>query len=131
MSLALSGDPATPRGLLALVVTPDDAFVIRLPAPGAAMLRALNSAVGGYIEAIGGSDWCCYVNEDGKRLNQVPNPGATYLARDLGFPFHPADGIVGPAVFLGRTGAAESDLPEWVLARARGILNRPDLEVPA
>jgi hypothetical protein len=114
-------------GPLALVITADDgARTEHLPNAPAAMLHALNELVGGYLEgvAVHGGDWCAYVNEEGK-LQRLPyNRHADGLARYLGYPFGPGDYLAGTAVFLGRRGPDEVDVPGHVLdlARAAGIL---------
>jgi hypothetical protein len=102
--------------------------VYRLPRGGAFMMRAIQHIVGGYFEAIGGRDWVVYVNEDGKRLAQQPNPKASALAMLLGFNFRPGDGLSGPAVFLGRRGTQETDIPPGALVLAAELFRDPALK---
>jgi hypothetical protein len=113
----------TPGGPLALIVTPEGAATLTpLPQNPAAMLTALNEAVGGYLTAVGTREgWVAYINEDGKGLGLPPNFQADLLARALGFPFRHGDYLVGTAVFLGRNGVNETSVPDTVLTLARQI----------
>jgi hypothetical protein len=117
------------HGPLALIVTPDRAYLTFLAAGLRPMLTELKATVGGWIEAIGGPGWCCYVNEHGKRLGQPPNPAATQIARQLGFRFGPGDMLAGPAVFLGREASDEASVPDIVLTAAATVLGGDGLTV--
>jgi hypothetical protein len=113
-------------GPLALVVRPEgNAELARLPDAPGGQLRALNELLGGYLEAVatGSSDWVCYINEEGKGLGLAFNVQADALVRTLGFRFMQGDYLVGVAVFLGRNGPDESDVPQRIvdLAKIAGI----------
>ena len=86
-------------------------------------LEALQSAVGGVIEAV----TCVYYppedlqgeaytaatvffHEEGKLLGLPPNPWATHLAIQLGWQPY-GDVLVGPCLFLGPPGAAGEETP--------------------
>lgn len=85
-------------------------------------IRALQEAVGGYIEAVFAVDgWLLYANEDGRALNLPFNPKASALIASMceitGTPMPlGADHLVGNAVIVGFDGGANSvEIPEvWV-----------------
>lgn len=111
-----------PRGVRALAIRADGtAEVIELPGNVSAFVAAVNALVGGYYEGLGvrGGNWVVYVNEDGKRFRLGFNMQADAILRALGHPLRPGDFLTGTAVFVGRTGPQETDVPEHVLALAR------------
>jgi hypothetical protein len=126
MAMALPTTTTT-DGPLALVVHPDEsAELTRLPGPTDDLLATLHKIVGGYVRDVGAArnTWVAYVNEDGERLQLPRNLVADAIVRALGWHFRPGDFLVGPAVFLGRTGSQETDVPAEVLdlARAAGLI---------
>jgi hypothetical protein len=119
--------PQAERGLRALVISPDGGGVLTdLPVQPARAAREVGEIVGGNLEAIivANADWLAYINEEGARLALLPNLQADAICRALGYHFQPGDYLIGPAVFLGRQGANETDVPEHVLGMAReaGVL---------
>ncbi len=124
-----SSPPTTtpPKGIRALVVQIDGtAEITKLPGLMAAQVQEVQRIVGGYFQALGiaGGDWIVYINEDGKDSGLPINLQADVLARTLGYPFRQGDFLVGAAVFLGRRGSEETDVPAKVLelARASGVI---------
>ena len=103
-----------------VVVTPDRELTI-VDAPGdndQDMLRALQKAVGGYIEPLltHHSDYVFYLNEDGFGLPNVP---AMVFLLKLGYV--PGSIPVGPLVICGRQGNAEVGLTNEQIAVLREI----------
>ena len=120
-------NPARPRGLRALIVRPDGtATDARLPASPLALATAIHDAIGGHYEGIGLNGWIAYVAEDERNfpLGLRPNPQADALARVLGWHWNTGDYAKGVAVFIGREGVDEVDVPQRVLdlARTAGLI---------
>ena len=119
--------PPPTEGLRALIIQPDagGAALVRLPAGDLAAATAINDAIGGHFEAIGTQDWIAYVAEDERDFpaGLRPNLHADALARALGYSWPPGDFCKGVAVFLGRQGVNETDVPQRVIdyARAAGL----------
>jgi hypothetical protein len=115
-------------GPLVLVIDPDPdgrgSFLIRLPRTPDMLIRACQSAVGGYVEAIGphGRDWACYACEDGKRLEMPVNETATALYHRMGSALREGDQLRGTVIFLGSNGTRETDVPEELLRAARSLI---------
>lgn len=66
------------------------------------LLKALQSAVGGYIEAVVPNPpmgIIAWANEDGHGLGLPQNPLAVLVLHALGAPIHPKLGIVGRVAF--------------------------------
>jgi hypothetical protein len=74
-------------------------------------LESLQGLVGGDIEAIGGTDWTAYLNEEGKLAGLPANPRAGRLADALGWTFLPGDFLVGPVVFCGGVDSNGDETP--------------------
>lgn len=95
--------------------------ILDLPDQGSG-IRELQGAVGGYIEAIIGTEgWIMYANEDGLRLNLSVNRAASALVMALcetaGMPLPlGADQLVGDVVIVGNDGTEDNaTIPqEWV-----------------
>ena len=69
--------------------------------PDGELHNFLNGTVAGYLEAVSGPHWCCFVNEEGK-LRELPwNPLATLWIRENGGGLGTDDWIAGHAVFAG------------------------------
>jgi hypothetical protein len=119
--------PPPNEGLRALIVQPDagGADLVRLPAGDLAAVAAIQAAIGGHFEVIGTSEWIAYVAEDERDFPEGlrPNLHADALARALGYSWPPHDFCKGVAVFLGRDGVEEVDVPQRVIdyARAAGL----------
>jgi hypothetical protein len=121
-----SAGPST--GPVALIIRPDGAATLTpLPVHPLACATAIHDAIGGHYEAIGQHGWIAYVAEDERQFPEGlrPNPGADVLARLLGWHWEFGDYAKGVAVFMGRDGADEIDVPDHVimLARQAGVLN--------
>ncbi len=121
---------ATAHGPLALIVRPDDtADLEHLPEGDLQASTRINDLIGGHFEAITGRvlpAWIAYVAEDEREFpgGLFPNLQADTMARVLGWSCPPGDYVKGVAVFLGRDGVNETDVPQHVLdlARAAGLL---------
>jgi len=120
---------ARPSGPLALIIRPDGtATAGRLPGPGQPGATAIHDAIGGYFEGVSGpgADWVAYVAEDERHFpgGLLPNLQADAIARALGWDAFMGDYLKGTAVFLGRQGVEETDVPQHVLdlARAAGLI---------
>lgn len=105
------------RRIRVLVVAPDgEAAVATIPNE----LKAFQLIVEGHIEAIAGPNglagpWVAYVNDEGK-WTKSHNDHATALATHLGWPgAQVGDYLSGNVVFLGHSGADETDIPNDVL----------------
>lgn len=130
MSTAPSTPDPQPHGLRALVIeTTGAARLVELPLGPVQAAHRVGELVGGHLEAIitEGSDWLAYINEEGIRLGLPFNPQADAIARALGYGFMHGDYLKGPAVYLGRDGLQELDVPDsvMVLAWAAGIVVQP------
>lgn len=78
-------------------------------------LSAMQRLVGGYIEAISGSGWTAYCDEEGKLKGKEFNRRASALALALGWNFYPGDSLVGDVVFCGPgQDGYDTDVPEFV-----------------
>lgn len=116
-------------GPLVLIIDPDPdgrgSFLIRLPRKPGQLIRACQSAVGGYVEAIGplARDWACYACEDAKRLGMPVNHIATALYHLMGSALREGDQLRGTVIFLGSSGTRETDVPEQLLRAARGLID--------
>jgi hypothetical protein len=116
-------------GPTALIITPDGAARLApLPLNPLACMTAIHEAIGGHFEAVGGGGWIAYVAEDERQFPAgLPlNHQADAIARAAGWNAYPGDFIKGTAVFLGRDGADEADVPSHVieLAITAGIIPR-------
>jgi hypothetical protein len=123
-----SPQPAPHPGPTALIVRPDGRATLGpLPLNPLACLTAIRDAIGGYFEAVGGGGWVAYVADDDREFTAglPPNHQADAIARAAGWNAYPGDFIKGTAVFLGRNGADEADVPGRVLelARAAGVID--------
>jgi uncharacterized protein DUF3846 len=92
-------------------------------------LNTLQSFVGGWIEAIGGTHrysfgvgtrveaWTCYINEEGKLHQLPPNDRATTAWANFGFKAMPGDYCAGSAVFCGAPDSEgyDTDVPKFIL----------------
>lgn len=103
-----------PAVVRALVVTPDGSARL---IPVEVNLSALQSVVGGYLEAVSlRADCHAYCNEEGKLLGLPVNGTATVLAGRLGWPGVGSDVLCGPVLFLGSdSDGGEADVPERVV----------------
>lgn len=73
-------------------------------------LPNLQALVGGWLEGVGSANdptWHAYCDEDGKGKGLAWNPGATALARRLGWP--EGDVLAGPVIFLGSGPGADPE----------------------
>lgn len=118
---------ARPTGPLALIIQPDGTTEAgRLPANPLACSTAIHQAIGGHFEAIGQGGWVAYVAEDEREFpaGLARNCQADALARALGWHWVHGDYAKGVAVFLGRSGPDDADVPDQVLdlARVAGLL---------
>jgi hypothetical protein len=108
------------RVIRVLVLHPDGTWHERYleARPERALLAALQDLVGGWVEAIGDSEWVAYCDEEGKIKDppRPPNPGATFLAGALGWRWQAGDYLAGTVVFLGRQGEHEATVPGRVTA---------------
>jgi len=123
-------DPQRPHGLRALVIPPTGAATIEeLPLGPIQAAHRVSELVGGHLEVIAtaGSDWLAYINEEGIRQGLRFNPHGDAIARSLGYGFMHGDYLKGTAVYLGRDGTMEQDVPDcvMVLAYAAGIVPAP------
>lgn len=102
----------------ALVFTADGQAQLVTTAPDdTSRLDWLITQVGGFCDAIGGTDWSAYFHEDGKLIGLQLNREATKLALAAGWP--PGDYLAGAVVFLGQGPAGEdTDVPARLLALA-------------
>jgi hypothetical protein len=108
----------------ALVVTPTSSSIVDAPDNPEVRFHWLGSQVAGYLEAVTGSDWVAYLNEEGK-LNGLPfNHRATQLATIFGWRGG-GDVLVGNVVFFGRSsdGADEANVPERIIYLATAVPN--------
>jgi len=91
-------------------------------------LKALQAAVGGYIEPVGdGPDWTAWADEDGKVKRRPFNPRATHA---MGFMsgHNLNDPIVGDVVLTGHTVDGEPmDLTDKVAHMAQDLAKEPTL----
>lgn len=123
-------DTPARTGPLVLIIRPGDhdtAELVRLPDGNLAGTSAVQEAIGGHFEAIEGvGGWIAYVAEDERDFAEPlhPNLHADALARVLGWHPIPGDYVKGVAVFMGREGVNEIDVPDAVveLARRAGII---------
>jgi hypothetical protein len=122
-------DHAPASGPLVLIIHPSgNATAERLPANPLACATAIHDAIGGHYEAIGGGPggWVAYVAEDERQFPEGlrTNYQADALARALGWHWKPGDYAKGVAVFIGRAGVEEADVPDAVLnlAHAAGLI---------
>lgn len=100
----------------ALISPPEGGFTIEDLPNDDTLLRQLQSKVAGYIEAVSGSRWVAYVNEEGKLEGLPTNWTATASLNELLPSFAGHDVIVGTAVFLGvRADGAETDVPQRII----------------
>lgn len=81
-----------------------------------ALLTWLQGQVGGWIEAVSGTMWVAYLNEEGKLKDLPYNPLADMWMRHHGCHLDKNDYIVGPVVFMGPPDAEgnNTDLPQSV-----------------
>jgi hypothetical protein len=86
----------------------------------------VHDLIGGYFEPIGTPDWIAYVAEDERQFPDglAANLHADALARALGWHWDHGDYAKGVAVFMGRHGTDEADVPQRVLdlAHVAGVL---------
>ena len=122
-------DTPARTGPLVLIIRPGEvqAELVHLPDGNLAGATAVNDAIGGHFEAIeGAGGWIAYVAEDEREFPEplYPNLHADALARVLGWRPIQGDYVKGVAVFMGREGVNEIDVPDAVveLARRAGIL---------
>lgn len=113
------------NGPLMLVInTNGTAHIGYLPSGQHEQLGALNDIVGGYIEAIAGTDtrWHAYLNEEGKLLGLPVNYWAWEVAVRHGWAAG-GDFLAGNVVFLGDSAldGEEADVPGDLLETAREL----------
>lgn len=88
-----------PKPITGIIIEPDGS-THAFQASSLRRLKALQSAVGGYIQVIASTKGDMYINEEGKLQDLAVNPRATNLLKRWGWKMSP-DCIVGPAVVLG------------------------------
>ena len=119
--------PHAPGGPLALIIQPDGATTAeRLPENPLATYAAITEAIGGgaYEAIVGPGGWVAYQSTNGRRVNMQ----ADAIARAAGWHPEPSEHAKGTAVFLGRSGGDEADVPENVLQP--GPRGGPDPQPP-
>ena len=80
-------------------------------------LDSIQSAVGGYIEALQLTlEVHAYIDEEGKLKGKKPNVMATMLCQKLGVGLMPGDIIVGDMFLFGSDDGDSIDVPENFLA---------------
>jgi hypothetical protein len=129
----MDDEPHAATGALALVIRPSgEVKVMRLPLSDLAAADKVHELIGGHFEVIlshRSPDWIAYVAEDEREFpgGLHPNYQADTIARVLGWQAVPGDYVKGTAVFLGRAGVGEADVPGRVLdlARAAGLAVAP------
>lgn len=92
----------------------------------AADLTALQSLVGGYLEAVYGMTdderpVVLYVNEDGRRLNLPANDTATLVWRWSNPAVACCNDLLGTVVVVGVNGCEDADVPERAVTAAERL----------
>ena len=109
-SLRESMDPMVPIRVLYVPANGDPEVVTMEPT-----LRNFRALIDGYLEAISGTGWMAYVDEEGKLKRRPENPLATLLAHEHGWPN--GDVLVGDVAFLGPPRHHnETSVPDFLVA---------------
>lgn len=110
---------ASPESVNYLVITVAGDLVARTTTPSL-VLATMQSAVGGYIEAVPVpvARLVALVNEDGLSMNLPRNPVGTRVLLELGWIPRPSDvDIRGPVVFIAHVNGTETGLSNGLAAQ--------------